>query len=93
MDYVITHPSKWPETKLLYQLSRSDTNEYEEVTKTLREIELMIPHWNKYKLMTQRRMPKQNKQKWVKLEKEYCDCINGLLEHCGKMVFWIRLQS
>ena len=93
MEYVITNPAKWRETKLLYQITWSDTDEYKEVARVLREIDWMIPVWARYKHQVNRRQPLNERIKWAKLEKEYCICINGLLEHCGKMVFWIRLQQ
>ena len=94
MEYVITNPRKWPQVKLLYSISWSDTDEYKQVSETLSNLDTTIVAWTRYKdYVAHRKMLPRKREQMIKLEKEYCAYVNGRLERCSKLSLWARLKA
>lgn len=94
MEYVITNPRKWPQIKLMYSMTWSNTDEYMQVDKILHELDTSVVAWTTYKdNVAHRKMSPRKREQMVKLEKDYCAYVNGMLAKCSKLSLWARLKA
>lgn len=95
----MSHPSEWSKVKTMFAISapiwdHDAFEDYKKVRAILCRIEdEHLPAWRRYSNMLHRPGPPDVKEKRKRLEQEWGDYINGMLEKASKLQMMIALRQ
>ena len=95
MERYIDHPLEWPKVKTMFTLAEPiSDHDYRKVEAILDRIEGdHLRHWLRYSNMLHRPAAPAVKEKRKRLEREWCDYINGMLEKASKLQMMVVLRQ
>ena len=99
MERYINHPLEWPQVKTMFSLNcplynKEEFEDFKKVQSILFRIEdEYLRHWLRYNNMLHRPGPPAVKEKRKRLEREWGDYINGLLDKASKIQMMLVLKQ